>query len=387
MRSSSAHAIAERSSFFPPQTTSRVPDTSGATLTVDLGAIRDNYLRLRKSLGHVVCGAVVKADAYGLGAIHVAGTLAQAGCDHFFVAHLDEGVVVRPHLPAHAKIFVLHGVMPGCEEIALRHRLIPVLNGLEQIEGWADIARRHDRALPAAIQVDTGMSRLGLSPAELDRISAEPDRLDGIRLCLVMSQLACAEQKDNVSAGQRERFLAVRRRLPHAPASFASSAGIFVDQGYHFDVVRPGGALYGLTRPVGWSYSPRSVIQLQARIIQTRQIEAGDAVGYGLTFRADRPCRVATVAIGYADGFPRSLGNRGVAHLGVRALPIVGSVSMDLITLDVSGVADDAVRPGTLVDLIGPRQTVTDFAEAAGMIGDEVLTRLGRRYRRIYTMQ
>lgn len=386
MRWSSSHAIAERGAFAPLEAPAHAPDTSGATLTVNLGAIRDNYLKLRRRLGDVVCGAVIKADAYGLGAIQVARVLARAGCDHFFVAHLDEGIAVRPHLPADAKIFVLHGVMPGCEEVALMHDLIPVLNGLEQIEGWATAARRHHRELPAAIQVDTGMSRLGLSPVEIDRISAEPERLDGIKLCLVMSQLACAEQKNNVSALQRDRFLAVRRRLPPAPASFASSVGIFVDQGYHFDVVRPGGALYGLTRPVGWSYSPRPVIRLQARIIQTRDIKSGDAVGYGFTFRADRACRVATLAIGYADGFPRSLANRGVAHLGARALPVVGSVSMDLITLDVSGLPVDAVPAGTLVDLIGPQQTAMDFAQAAGMIGDEVLTRLGRRYRRVYTM-
>jgi alanine racemase len=378
-------AITESNSISVCDAAAHAPDTSGATLTVDLGAIRDNFLSLRESLRRVVCGAVIKADAYGLGAIRVAEVLSQAGCDHFFVAHLDEGVAVRPHLPANAKIFVLHGVMPGCEEVAHVHRLIPVLNGLEQIDGWTDLARRYDQVLPAAIQVDTGMSRLGLSPAELDKIVATPDRLNGIKLCLVMSQLACPEQIDNTSAMQRERFLAICRRLPPAPASFASSAAIFGSRSYHFDVVRSGGALYGLTRPVGWSYTPRTVVRLQARIVQTRNVKTGDAIGYGLTFRADRACRVATVAIGYADGFSRNLGNCGVAHIGTQTIPIIGSVSMDLITLDVSSVPENKVRPGALVDLIGPQQTVTEFAEAAGMIGDEVLTRLGQRFRRIYT--
>ncbi len=384
MRSSSFLAITENDPAL--RAPAEIADSSGASLIVDLAAIQDNYLKLKDELGNVGCGAVVKADAYGLGAIEVSKVLAQAGCKNFFVAHLDEGIALRSHLSATARVFILHGVMPGCEELALSHQLIPVLNEREQIARWVGLSRRYNRALLAAIQIDTGMSRFGLSPDELTRISAEPKMLDGLRVCLVMSQLACPEQSSSFSATQYARFLEARRRLPYCAASFASSAGIFVNPNYHFDIVRPGGALYGLRRPTGGTYSPRSVVRLQARIVQTRDIGVGDVVGYGMTFRAERAYRIATVAIGYADGFPRSLGNRGVAHLGARALPIVGSVSMDLITLDVSELPYDATRPGTLVDLIGPHQSVTQFAEAAGMIGDQALCGLGRRVRRLFTM-
>ncbi|MEI9997650.1 MAG: alanine racemase [Rhizomicrobium sp.] len=353
-------------------------------MTVDLGAIRDNYVNLRGKLEGVVCGAVIKADAYGLGAVRVAAVLAKAGCDHFFVAHLDEGIAVRAHLPDHAKVFVLHGLMPGCEKLAHAHRLIPVLNGLEQIDAWAAFARRMGRVLPAAIQADTGMSRLGISPAELEGLAQRRGRLDGIGLCLVMSQLARPERMDDFSARQRERFLAVCRALPSAPASIASSAAIFGSRDCHFDVVRPGGALYGLARSVVWSYAPRPVVRLQARVVQTRDVIAGDAVGYGLSFRTDKARRVATVAIGYADGFPRILSNRGVAHLDEQPLPIIGSISMDLLTLDVSAIPASRIPPGTPVDLIGPQQTLAAFAESARMMEDEVITLLGPRVRRVY---
>ncbi|WP_051248420.1 alanine racemase [Inquilinus limosus] len=365
--------------------TTTLPDASGATLTVDLGAIRENYRALRRRLGRTICAGVVKADAYGLGADRVAPALAAEGCRHFFVAHLEEGVALRPHVPEAAEVFVLHGPMPGCEETALAHNLIPVLNSLEQVEGWTALARRRGRALPAVLQLDTAMSRMGLSPAELDRIAAEPQRLDGIELRLVMSHLACAERQDHPANGtQRLRFDVARRRLPKAPAALANSSGIFLGPDYHYDLARPGAALYGLAPVAGAPNPLRPVVRLRARVVQIRDIEAGDGVGYGLTFRADGPRRIATVAAGYADGFPRSLSNAGTAHLGDTALPIVGAVSMDSLGIDISALPEGALRPGAVVDLIGPRRSVDEVAADAGTIGYEILTRLGRRYRREY---
>jgi alanine racemase len=363
-----------------------LPDLSGATLTVDLGAIRDNWRTLRGRLGGAACAAVLKADAYGLGADRVAPVLAAAGCRHFFVAHLEEGIALRPHVPEAAEIWVLHGLMPGGEDIALAHSLTPVLNSLEQVEAWTALARRRGATLPAALQLDTGMSRMGLAPAELDRIAAEPHRLDGIDLRLVMSHLACAEQPDNPANGmQRLRFDVARRRLPAAPASLANSSAIFLGPAFHYDLARPGVALYGVAPIVGAANPLRQVVRLQARVVQTRTIAAGDAVGYGLHFRADRPCRIATLAVGYADGFPRSLGHRGAAaHFGDVALPVVGAVSMDSITLDASALPDGALRPGTLVDLIGPHRSVDAVAAEACTIGYEILSRFGRRFRRDY---
>ena len=365
--------------------TTTFPDASGATLIVDLAAIRENYRALRRRLGGTACAAVLKADAYGLGADRVAPALAAEGCRHFFVAHLEEGIALRPHVPEAAEVFVLHGLMPGCEDIALAHRLTPVLNSLEQIEGWTTLARRLGRALPAVLQLDTGMSRMGLAPAELDRIAAEPRRLDGIDLRLVMSHLACAEQQDHPANGtQRLRFDVARRRLPQAPASLANSSGIFLGPDFHYDMARPGAALYGLTPVAGAANPLRQVVRLQARVVQLREIAAGDEVGYGLSWRAPGPARIATVAVGYADGFPRSLSNAGIAHLDDIGLPIVGAVSMDSIGLDVSALPEGALCPGAMVDLIGPRRSVDAVAADAGTIGYEILTRLGRRFRRDY---
>lgn len=365
--------------------TTLLPDASGATLIVDLAAIRENYRALRRRLSGTACAAVLKADAYGLGADRVAPILAAEGCRHFCVAHVEEGIALRSHVPEAAEVFVLHGLMPGCEDIALAHRLTPVLNSLEQIEGWTALARRRERRLPAVLQLDTGMSRMGLSPAEQDRIAAEPQRLDGLDLRLVMSHLACAERQDHPANGtQRLRFDVARRRLPEAPASLANSSGIFLGSDFHYDLARPGAALYGLAPVAGAPNPLRPVVRLQARVVQLRAIAAGDEVGYGLTWRAEGPRRIATVAVGYADGFPRSLNSTGTAHLGDTALPVVGAVSMDSLGLDVSALPEGALRPGATVDLIGPNRSVDAVAADAGTIGYEILTRLGRRFRRDY---
>ncbi|WP_343718511.1 alanine racemase [Inquilinus sp.] len=365
--------------------TTLLPDASGATLIVDLAAIRENYRSLRRRLGRTICAGVLKADAYGLGADRVGPALAAEGCRHFFVAHLEEGIALRPHVPEAAEVYVLHGPMPGCEDIALAHRLTPVLNSLEQVEGWTTLARRLEQALPAVLQLDTGMSRMGLSPAELDRIVDESGLLAGLELRLVMSHLACAERQDHPANGtQRLRFDVARRRLPPAPAALANSSGIFLGPDFHYDMARPGAALYGLAPVAGAPNPLRQVVRLQARVVQLRTIAAGDEVGYGLSWRAQGPARIATVAVGYADGVPRSLSNAGTAHLGDVALPIVGAVSMDSIGLDVSALPEGTLRPGAMVELIGPHRSVDAVAADAGTIGYELLTRLGRRFRRDY---
>ncbi|NYZ12686.1 alanine racemase [Azospirillum sp. RWY-5-1] len=360
-------------------------DRAGAVLTIDLDAIVANHRLLRARFTGAHCAAVVKADAYGLGAARVAPALAAAGCWQFFVAHLDEGIALRPHLPAGAEIFVLHGPPPGTERDVTAHHLTPVLNSLEQIAGWHAAARRAGRPLPAVVQVDTGMARLGLSAAELDRITDDPSLLDGVALRAVMSHLASAEDQGNpANAAQLARFRDARRRLPPAPGSFANSSGIFLGVEFHADLARPGAALYGVAPVAGAANPMRPVVRLQGRVIQLRDVPAGTAVGYGGAFTTERPTRIATVSVGYADGFLRSLGNRGAAHLDGVALPILGRVSMDTITLDATAVPEGLIGHGTAVDLIGPHQTVDDVAALAGTIGYEILTSLGRRYARRY---
>jgi len=365
-------------------------DSAGALLTIDLDAIRANYRLLRDRLGKSTCAGVVKADAYGLGADRVAPALAAEGCRDFFVAHLDEGIALRPHVADDAAIYILHGLMPGVEATAEAYRLTPVLNSLGQVDAWTGLARSVGRRLPAVLQVDTGMSRLGLSPAELATVAGDRSRLDGIDLRYVMSHLACAEQQNHrLNGDQFARFRAARAMLPPAPASFANSSGMFLGPDFHFDLARPGAALYGVAPVAGQPNPMRPVVRLQGRVIQVREIAAGDVVGYGGTWQAPGPRRIATVSTGYADGYLRSLGNRATAYLGGTPLPMVGVVSMDTITLDVSdlgapGLGDRVPAPGSLIDLIGEHNTVDDLAAQAGTIGYEILTSLGGRYHRIY---
>jgi alanine racemase len=355
---------------------------AGAMLTVDLGAIGANYRLLRRRLGGTACAAVVKADAYGLGAAAVAPALAAEGCRQFFVAHLDEALALRLVLPE-AEIFVLNGLPSGAEPECARHRVTPVVNSLVQLDAWAAHGLRLQRPLPAALQVDSGMSRLGLGEAGLDTLAASPGRLDGIELRLVMSHLACAERQDHpMNREQLRRFEAARVRLPKAPASLANSSAIFLGPDFHLDLARPGAALYGLAPVTGEANPMQPVVRLRGRIVQVREIAAGVAVGYGASWRADGPRRIATVAVGYADGYLRSLGNRATAIAGDRPVSLVGIVSMDTATFDVTDAP--AAIEGGFLELMGPRNPVDALAAQAGTIGYEILTALGGRYARAY---
>lgn len=358
---------------------------AGAVLTIDLGAIRDNYRLLCERAGMAACGAAVKADAYGLGAVPVARALAEEGCRHFFVAHLDEGLALRSRLPATVDIFVLHGPPPGTERDFLAHGLIPVLNSREQLADWRRAARAAGRQLPAAVQVDTGMSRLGLSPAEFDAWLEDPDFRRGIRLRYLMSHLACAEQEGHpMNTRQLRAFSAACGRLPGCAASFANSSGIFLGPAYHFDLVRPGAALYGISPRPGMRNPMVPVVRLQARILQIREIGRGDSVGYGGYYIAPSRRRIATISTGYADGWLRSLGGSGHAYIDGLRVPVAGNVSMDTCALDVTDVPPDRLQAGAFVDLIGAAQPVDDVAEQAGTIAYEILTSLGNRYHRQY---
>lgn len=354
------------------------------TLHVDLGALVDNYRSVARRNARARVAAVVKADAYGLGARFVAPALAAAGCRHFFVALLCEALALRPLLGEDCALFVLNGLMPGDESACAAQAIIPVLNSSEQIAGWAGEARRLGRTLPAALQVDTGMSRLGLSSGELDRIVADRNLLTGIDIRLIMSHLACADEpSDPMSATQLGRFANAATHFPGALRSIDNSGGIWMDRPDHGDIVRPGIILYGAAAQVGRSGLAR-VVTLESRIIQLRDVDAGDGVGYGMTHRFVAPARLATIAAGYADGWPRSLSGRGQVFIGGHAAPIVGRVSMDSMTVDVTQIPDALLRPGARVELIGPNQSLDALAEQAGTISYEILTRLGTRYERRY---
>ena len=360
-------------------------ERSGAILTIDLGAVRANYRMLRERVHPAACSAVVKSDAYGLGAAQVGAALYEEGCRHFFVAHLEEGISLRPHVAPDAEIFVLHGSPVGAEGEFTHHGLIPVLNSEPQVAGWRAHAALLDRELDAVVQVDTGMSRMGLSAEEIDGWLGDPHFLDGIKVRYVMSHLACADERYHpANAQQLARFLEIRARLPQYPASLANSSGVFLSPDYHFDLVRPGAALYGITPQAGEPNPLQSVVRLQGKIIQTRTIEAGEHVGYSCRYTATGPCVVATVSVGYADGWLRSMSNQGLGVIDGVRVPQIGAISMDSITLDASNNDPVRLAPGQLVDLICPEHPVDAVAAMAHTIGYEVLTNLGGRYFRVY---
>lgn len=358
----------------------------GATLTVDLRAVMANYRLLRSRLGaSALCAGVIKADAYGLGASHVARALFADGCRHFFVAHFDEGLALRPDLPRAAATFVLHGLPRGAERDCAETALVPVLNSLEQAEAWAACARKLGRPLPAVIQLDSGMNRLGL-PAKDAAILAETHARSGVfDLRYIMSHLACADQPaHDANAFQLAAFRRLAALFPDVPCSLSNSSGIFLGPAYHFTLARPGAALYGINPTPAEANPMQRVVRLTAKVIQSRDVQPGDCTGYGWTYRASRAMRLATLSIGYADGFHRAWGDGGAVFFEGMRLPVVGRVSMDSIVIDASAVAPGRLGPGSDVEVIGDDQSVDDLAAAAGTIGYEVLTGLGSRYRRIY---
>ena len=362
----------------------RPTEIAAARLTIDLAAIAGNFRLIARRAAPAAVGVSVKADAYGLGMAQVAPALHDAGARVFFVAWLEEGIALR-HLLPEAEIFCLNGVAPGAADAYATYRLMPILGSLEEIDEWR--AARHGGKAPAGLQIDSGMARLGLSAEEVDQLVADRQRLDGLNLTLVMSHLACGDDPaDPMNLAQRASFERDRGRLGLVSirSSLAASGGSFQGPDFHLDLVRPGAALYGLAPLMGEANLMAQVVRLQAKILQVRRVDRGMTVGYGATHRTTRPSRLATLSTGYADGYFRSLSNRGHAYLGPVRVPVVGRVSMDLLTLDVTDAPPELARRGAWVDLIGPHHTVDDLAAEAGTIGYEILTALGARYARHY---
>ena len=350
------------------------------TLAIDLDAIADNWRTMRAHHPSGPVAAVVKADAYGLGAAQVAGKLFADGCRHFFVATASEALAVRATIPG-AMLAVLNGLTPDAQHALSAHDILPVLGSLAEIDAWSAHARALGRDLPALLHIDTGMNRLGLDAAELAALSDDHARLDGVALRYVMTHFIAADAFDDpLTQRQLARFAAACERLPPAPRSVANSGGGLI--GAASDLARPGGALYGLNPLEGVPNPMRPVVTLTAPVIAVRTIAAGETVGYSGTWTAARTSRIATIGVGYADGWHRARSNRGGARFDGRPVPLVGRVSMDLTTFDVTDLP--AIGPGARLTLIGPDCSPDDVAEAAGTTGYEVLTALGRRYARIY---
>jgi alanine racemase len=356
-----------------------------ARLTIRLGAIARNYRQFVDRCAPARVAAAVKADAYGLGMKPVAHTLAGAGCEIFFVARVEEGITLRPLQP-HARIFVLDGAHEATVAPLISHRLVPVLNSLDELETWSTAARAHRVTLDCAIHLDTGMNRLGLPDYERATLAAEAaTRLRNLNVLLWMSHLACADDRGSpMNAAQRDRFRSALASLPPAPASLSASAGALLGPDYCFDLVRPGIGLYG-GNPCSGMDNPFDVVAvLTAQILQLRRVDTGGTVGYGATFRASRPSILATIGLGYADGLMRAIGNKGSGAIAGMRAPVVGRVSMDLATLDVTDVPPDTLKTGGDVEFIGDTISLEEFAALAGTASYEVLTSLGSRMARHY---
>lgn len=357
------------------------PAFAPALLTIDLDALAWNWRFLADKAAPAKAAAVVKANGYGLGSTPVVTALSQAGCRLFFTAHLSEAIAVRAALPDPTiEVGVLNGLMAGEEDAYPQHNLFPVLNDLSQVDRWAAYCRAHG-VRPAAVQVDSGMSRLGLPTAEAEALAGDPSRMDGFDCRYLMSHMACADEPSHpLNVQQRDRFAALVSRIPHQFAMLSASSASFLGPEWRFDYIRPGVALYG-GRPDAVGPNPlRQVIKLEGKIVQIQDVDAPQTVGYGAGHKVEGPGRIATIGVGYADGYLRSLSNKATAVLHGVTVPLVGRVSMDVTTFDISAVPDAKV--GDMLELIGPSHTIDDLADQAGTIGYEILTSLGNRYAR-----
>jgi alanine racemase len=361
---------------------------AGGVLGIDLDAIAANWRALGRRTMPCECAAVVKADAYGCGLEPVTAKLVETGCKTFFVATIAEGRRARATAPE-ADIYVLDGLMPGTGPAFADSGLRPVIGNLEELSEWDAFVAASNWRGGMALHVDTGMNRLGI---DLTDAAAVANRLQWEQhgITLLMSHFAAAEAPDHpLNDKQIQTFRELRRLFRGVPASLANSSGIFLGSSAHCDVVRPGVALYGANPTPGRDNPMQPVVELKGRVLQVRSLERGASVGYGATWTAKRPSRLAIVAVGYADGYSRSASAAdgmagGEAVVAGRRCPLAGRVSMDLLAIDVTDVEARAVRRGDLVTLLGAGITLEDVANASGTIAYEVLVNLGRRFHRAY---
>ncbi|MBR7158609.1 MAG: alanine racemase [Alphaproteobacteria bacterium] len=367
---------------------------AGAFLDIDLGAVVSNWRNLSSLLpSSGKCAAVVKSNAYGLGASQISSALSRGGCRDFFVAYLSEGIEIRRAVGANARIFVLHGTFPDTEKDFTAYNLIPVLNTFEQIDRWIAYTASAGHRFPAALNFDTGMSRFALSAKEQDTLfSAAEEKLKNLDVVLLMSHLVNADNpKDEKNQTQLAWFKNIVAKasaiLGYTPElSLSATAGIFLGKDYLFDLCRPGLGLYGLYPHSGCekTVSLQPALSLKAKILQIQSAHAGQSVGYGASYSFTKDGRIATVGIGYADGFLRNLGNRGYGCIAGKKVPIIGRISMDLTTFDVTDIPESELFVGQMIEIIGPNNSLDTLASSAETISYELLCNLGGRYCRQY---
>lgn len=358
--------------------------SSKCNLQISLDIVEANYRALSKSCPNSEAGAAVKANCYGLGMKQISPLLKKSGCKHFFVANIEEGVSLRKVLGADINIYVLNGVFSDETESFKEHGLVPVLNHFAQIRVWQEFAFKLHQPLPCFIHFDTGMNRLGMPESESANLVQEDTA--GLDVLCVMSHLVSAEESDNLyNKKQLGKFTKLANKFPNAKRSLANSSGIFLGSDYQFDLVRPGAALYGIN-PTN-EPTIKNPVQLFAPIIQLHQLASGESVGYNSTYTNStiESCSIATIPIGYADGFLRHLSNKFAVYINGHKAPVIGRVSMDLVSIDVSSVPPEEVFLGQRVEVIGNNCTPDIIAQIAQTNANEILTGLGDRFDRIYT--
>lgn len=363
---------------------------STGVLTIDLAAVQKNWRRVNQELGSgSSAAAVIKANAYGLGAEVVGPALYAVGCREFFVATLEEGIAARDYLSASAVIYVLGGARVGAEALFLQHRLVPVLFTLPDIQRWQRFCAAQDAPGVCAIKIDTGMTRLGLDISAFQQFCQSIKHFDYLQVALVMSHLACADEfMHPLNRQQLDTFQPLvdmaRLVMPQVRFSLANSSGVFLGKDWHFDLVRPGAALYGIN-PTPEKDSPVSpVIDLRLPVLQARWLQQPVSLGYGATVTLGPPARILVAAGGYADGLHRTLGGQGVGEILGRRIPVVGRISMDTTLFDATELKDMILSENDMIEVCNKKLTVDYLAGQNQALGYEILTSLGSRYQRQY---
>jgi alanine racemase len=355
-----------------------------AASVINLDNLAKNYWQIKDELSYETeLTAVVKADSYGFGAIPVSRRLYKEGCRAFWVATIEEGIVVRKALPNDAEIFVLSGIMSGAEDLAVGYGLAPVLNNDYQSNLWIDYGKKTNRKLNAVIQVDTGIFRNGYSYRDIDKLG---DIRKNLNVVWIMSHLACADELNHpLNKIQLGRFRKVLKHFDGAKGCLSATNGIFLGKDYFFDAVRPGKALYGFSIRKDRIGSMTPVMDVFARIVQINRLQAGDTIGYGATFTADRDMTTITIGIGYADGFMRKFSGFGHGFLGGKQMPMVGRISMDYCVLDASEVDESYLEIGNWVALTNDSDyTLERWALELNTLPHEIACRFGSRVKRVY---
>jgi alanine racemase len=367
-------------------------DKHGGILSINLKNLHKNYKIISSFASRSITSATVKSNGYGLGLDKVAKTLYSAGCRVFFVSHLSEAIILNDVIESkNIIIYVLNGLPKNSIDEYVKGGFRPVIGSLDELHDWANYSGKK-KLPPIALNIETGFTRLGLYPNDLIKVASVIKGKKNINISLIMSHLACAEDKNsNMNAEQLNLFKKAAEVFPNIPRSICNSAGLFCGENYHLELVRPGISLYGGYEGMLKCVKLHPVVSLHAPIIQIKEVSRGVRIGYGATYKFNKKTLVGLVSIGYADGLIRSLstndGNKYGADLFINGIktPIVGRISMDITAIDLTNVPIENCKRGELVEIIGQNQNIDQLSKNAGTISYELLSRLGFRFKRVYT--